>query len=298
MIAAAFLLTTIFACKKMETSETGYSADLAETVDSSMVSDSISSAATMQMKDKQFIKTAAVNMEVKDVYEATIALEKKTTELGGFVTSSNLKSNVIEQDTYTTSDSEAMLIKKYQTENTIQVRIPTEHLGLFLQNINDQKLFLNSRTIDATDVTASMKYAELESKRNANTEKNISDLKAGKDKVTLSDYNKSEGNLQQYSNLTMADQLKYSTVDVYLKEPQLRIAEIPVINSKNIDNQYKYNFFYDAKNAVVEGFYLIQKIVIGLIRIWPILLIAGLIFYFVRKRKPIVTTSSNTPSET
>jgi hypothetical protein len=48
----------------------------------------------MKVKDKQFIKTADVNMEVKDVYNATISIEKSVQELGGFVTNSNLQSNV------------------------------------------------------------------------------------------------------------------------------------------------------------------------------------------------------------
>jgi hypothetical protein len=30
---------------------------------------------------------------------------------------------------------------------------------------------------------------------------------------------------------------------------------------------------------------MIQKIIIGLVTIWPIVLIGGLIFYFLRKRK-------------
>jgi hypothetical protein len=54
----------------------------------------------MKVQDKQFIKTADVNMEVKDVYDATISIEKSVQELGGFVTHSNLKSNVISENTY------------------------------------------------------------------------------------------------------------------------------------------------------------------------------------------------------
>jgi len=95
----------------------------------------------------------------------------------------------------------------------------------------------------------------------------------------------SENNSQQLANLNVTDNLKYSTVDIYIKEPKLRIAEIAVTNSKNIDNKYKFNFFYSAKNAFVEGYYLIQKLIVGLIMIWPILLICGLIFYFYRKNQ-------------
>ncbi|MET3537812.1 DUF4349 domain-containing protein [Chryseobacterium limigenitum] len=282
---ATVLLLGIHSCKKGEATANKY--ELEATADSAaaVVSDSVSSAATMKVKDKQFIKTAEVNMEVKDVYEATISIEKSIQELGGFVTKSNLQSNVVSEDTYNTSSNDAMLVKKFQTENTMQVRVPTDKLGELLTLINDKKLFLNSRIINAEDVTAGIKYAELEGKRIKKSSENISQLKANKDKVKLDDDNMSENNQQQLANMNVADNLKYSTVDIYIKEPKLRIAEIAVTNTKNIDNKYKFNFIYDAKNAFVEGFYLIQRIVVGLITIWPILLITTAIIYLLRKRK-------------
>ncbi|WP_027372996.1 MULTISPECIES: DUF4349 domain-containing protein [Chryseobacterium] len=290
---SAMILLGIYSCKKGEASingpETYTSADSA----SAMASDSVSSAASMKVENKQFIKTADVNMEVNDVYNATISIEKSVQELGGFVINSNLQSNVISQDTYNTSDEEAMLIKKYQTENKMQVRVPTEKLGEFLTFINTNKLFLNSRTINAEDVTSNIKYSEWESKRNQKTSENIDQLKANKDKVNLDDENMSEGNLQKLANINMTDNLKYSTVDIYIKEPKVRIAEIAVTNTNSIDNKYRYNFLYDAKDGFVYGFYLIQKIIVAMINIWPLLLIAGGIIYFLRKRKVTKSEPSN-----
>lgn len=279
---SAILLSGIYSCKKGEAVSTeSYATDSAVAI----VTDSVSSVSTMTVKDKQFIKTADVNMEVKDVYEATVSIEKTVQDLGGFVTHSNLQSNVISQETYNTSDNDAMLIKKYQTENTMQVRVPTEKLGELLVKINDKKLFLNSRTINAEDVTSNIKYAEMEGKRNKKTGENIDQLKTNKDKVKLDNDNMAEGNLQQLANMDTTDNIKYSTIDIYIKEPKLRIAEIAVTNTRNIDNKYKFNFIYDAKNAFVEGFYLIQKIAVGLITIWPLLLILVTVVYFLRKRK-------------
>ncbi len=285
LIAGGIILTTIFACKKTETVENGYSSESFSADSTAIVSDSISSAATMIVKDKQFIKTAGVNVEVKDVYDTTISLEKSLKELGGFVIKSNLQSNVVSQETFNTSDKDGMMLKKFQTENTMDVRIPTEKLGEFLQIINDKKLFLNSRTITAEDVTANIKYAELESKRIEKTSQNISTLKNDEKKVDRADGNMSENNFQKLQDMTMTDNLKYSTIHIYMKEPQIRIAEIAVTNSKNIDNKYKFNFFYDVKNAFVEGFYLIQTIVVGLIRIWPLIVIGFGIFFLIRKKK-------------
>lgn len=285
LVIATAILSGIYSCKKGETTASDY--EMSTSADSALVnvSDSISSVASMSVKDKQFIKTADVNMEVKDVYDATVSIEKSIQELGGFVTSSKLQSRVISEDTYNISDENAMLVKKYQTENTMQVRVPTSRLGELLTLINDKKLFLNSRIINAEDVTLSIKYAELEGKRIKKTGENISELTTAKNKVKMNDENMSESNSQQLANLNVTDNLKYSTVNIYIKEPKLRIAEIPVTNSTNIDNKYKFNFLYSAKNAFVEGYYLIQRLVIGLIVIWPILIIGGLIFYFYRKNQ-------------
>lgn len=291
---SAVLLLGIYSCKKGEASSKDLEAYATTDSAAAMVSDSISSVADMKVKDKQFIKTADIDMEVKDVYNATIAIEKSVQELGGFVTNSNLRSNVVSEDTYNTSNEEAMLVKKYQTENTMQVRVPTEKLGELLTFINTNKLFLNSRSINAEDVTANIKYSELEGKRNQKTAENIEKIKANKDKVTLDDGNMSEGNLQKLANMNMTDHLKYSTVDIYIKEPKLRIAEIAVTNTTSIDNKYRYNFIYDAKDGFVYGFYLIQRIIVALINIWPLLLIAVALIYFLRKRKVLKAGQSVT----
>lgn len=294
--AAVVLLVGIYSCKKGE-AVNSESEIYAEADSAYVTSDSISSVATMNVKDKQFIKTADVNMEVKDVYEATIAIEKSVQELGGFVTRSNMQSNVLSEETYNTSNEDAVLVKKYQTENTMQLRVPTEKLGALLTFINDKKLFLNSRLINAEDVTANIQYAKLEGERIKKNEQNISQLKANKDKVTLDNDNMQDGNLQQLANMNVTDNLKYSTVDVYLKEPKLRVAEIAVTNSTNVDNKYKFNFLYTAKNAFVEGYYLIQRILVLVISVWPLLIIAAAGLYFFRKRKLIKTREISTEEQ-
>lgn len=286
IVLGSFLLLTFAGCSKTESGgSTGQMSTADQTVAMTEVSDSISSVASAQVKDKQFIKSADVNMEVKDVYDATIFIENSLKNLGGFVTSSQLNSQTLSENTYTISDEKSMLVRKFQTENRMEVRVPTEKLGELLQFINDKKVFLNSRIILAEDVTSNIKLAELEAKRNTKTGTNIEKLKQDKGKVNMGNANDQEGNYQEISSFDMKDQLKYSNVKIYVKEPQVRIAQIPVVNIQNIDDQYKYNFLYDAKNALVEGFYLIQKIILGLLKIWPLVLIGLVITFFYRRKK-------------
>jgi hypothetical protein len=192
---------------------------------------------------------------------------------------------MISENTYAKDDDSAVLVKQFKTQNTMNFRVPTDQLGTFLTEINRQKIFLNTRTISAEDVTANIKYSELERKRAEKNSKNIEVLKATKDKVQLDNDNMSDSNLQQLNSMNMTDQLKYSTVDVFIAEPNLSVAEIPVTNTLDLNDKYRMSFFYSLKNALHSGYFLIQKIVIALFSIWPLIIIFGFAFYFYRKNK-------------
>lgn len=281
------LLSLMFiahSCNKQENSEASRDyANSKEQISEESVSDSISYAANQTIDGKKFIKTADLNMEVQDVYKSTIEIEKYLKNNGGFVTLSSLNSEIISDEIFNIDDAHAMLVRKYQTENSMEVRVPTEKLGDFLQYINDQKLFLRVRGIRAEDITANIQLAKLEENRTEKVGKEVENIKSGKEKVELTNGNEQEKNYRQINNLKMQDDLKYSSVHIYLKEPKVRVAEIAVTNTKNIDNKYKYNFLYDLKNALVEGFYLIQQIIIGLFTIWPLILIGILGTFLFRK---------------
>ena len=285
LVFATFILAGLFSsCKKYETVG---SADEAEmTVDSAaVVSDSISMAATQEVEGKRFIKNADVEMEVKDVYDATIVIEKNLKEIGGFVTNSKMNALISSEETFPISDNEAKLVKKFRQVNTMEVRVPTVKLGEFLDFVNKSNLFLHTRNISAEDVSSNIMMAKLEEKRMQKTEKNIEKIKNNSEKVSLADGNLQEQNIQKLETFNLNDNLKYSTVTLNLSEPSDRISTIAIANTKNIDNQYRYNFFYDIKNAIVQGFYLIQQLIVALFTIWPFILIAGLVFLLLEKKK-------------
>ena len=285
LVFATFILAGLLSsCKKYETVG---SADEAEmTVDSAaVVSDSISMAATQEVEGKRFIKNADVEMEVKDVYDATIAIEKNLKEIGGFVTNSKMNALISSEETFPISDNEAKLVKKFRQVNTMEVRVPTVKLGEFLDFVNKSNLFLHTRNISAEDVSSNIMMAKLEEKRMQKTEKNIEKIKNNSEKVSLTDGNLQEQNIQKLETFNLNDNLKYSTVTLNLSEPSDRISTIAIANSKNYDNQYRYNFIYDVKNAIVEGFYLIQQLIVALFTIWPFILIAGLVFLLLEKKK-------------
>ena len=151
--AAVFFAVTIsvIACKKSEISEYG-SPEIADSAAVAVTSDSISMAATQEVEGKKFIKTADVNMEVKNVYESTISIEKYLKGNGGFVTKSEMNSSVLSEENFPINDAEAKLVREFRQINDMEVRVPTVKLGEFLEFVNQSNLFLHTRNISAEDV--------------------------------------------------------------------------------------------------------------------------------------------------
>ena len=293
--AAVFFAVTISVIKKKKSETSAYgSPEIADSAAVAVTSDSISMAATQEVEGKKFIKTADVNMEVKNVYESTISIEKYLKGNGGFVTKSEMNSSVLSEENFPINDAEAKLVREFRQINDMEVRVPTVKLGEFLEFVNQSNLFLHTRNISAEDISANIMMSDLEEKRMKKTENNIQTIKNNAEKVNLADNNLSEQNNQKLATYNLSDNLKYSTVNLHLKEPSSRISSIAITNTKNFDNQYRYNFFYDVKNAIIKGFYLTQEIIVGLFTIWPILLFSGIGFYFWKKRK---TVSKNFNSE-
>ena len=282
MVFATFILAGLFSCQKSESVDSQYESAVATADSTSVQKDEVSYAASQQIPDKKFVKTAEVSMEVKDVYEATVHIENALKNLGGFVTKSELQSQVIEEETYNTSDQNAVLLRKFNSYNKMQVRVPSEKLGAFLTSVNDRKLFLNTRIISAEDVTNNAKIAELELKKINKTGEVISQMKNNEKKANLTEENEEKNNTQQIENLNLADNIKYITVDIYIKEPKVRITEIAITNTQFYDNKYQVNFFYEAKSSLLNGFYFVQKFFVFLLNFWPLFLGILIVIYFVK----------------
>lgn len=90
-------------------------------------------------------------------------------------------------------------------------------------------------------------------------EGNINKLKPTSTTVEQGDDNERDHNQNIIDAYNLKDNIAYSTVNLSIKEPNVRVAEIAVTNTKSIDAKYKTNFFYEAKLSIINGFYLIQQ---------------------------------------
>ena len=269
----------IVSCAKKNESEDAYiDLDLngSEAVADSAAT-SISMAATQEVEGKKFVRKADVDMDVSDVYQATIYIENTLKEMGGFVTSSNYRSDVLEENVFPQSEEKSLYVRKYTTKNQMQVRVPTEKLSDFLKLLNDKSIFLRERTITAEDVSANVKMAELEKQRMEKHKAQLSQQTNTTKNAEATNDNERELNYQKINDFNLADELKYSTVSIYLSEPKFKISQEEMPNIRS--------FWYDFKEAFVDGFYGFQKFLILAANAWMFIL-AGILGIFAwRNRK-------------
>lgn len=245
----------------------------------------VSMAASQTIEGKEFLKSASVDMEVKKAYEATVYIENQLKALGGYVTFSHLEAVVLSEKVYETSEKEAVLVKKFRTENRMQVRVPSLALGQFLESVHNKSVFLNTRLIDAEDISIQKKNLALKQTDAQTTQKVINAMKPDEKKVEETKDNLTSAREQKIVQMTMQDLVDYSVVDIYIKEPQTRVASIKIENTNTIENQYGSSFWLEAKHALANGLYMIKMTFVMLLNIWPFIVIAILVGIVYRKRK-------------
>ena len=288
VFSLVFLVIIASCAKKIEAEGTYEDLDL-KSLESEAVADSttapISMAASQEVEGKKFVRKADVNMEVSDVYQATIYIENALKEMGGFVTLSNYRSEVLEEKVFPQSDEKSMLVREYITKNQMQVRVPTEKLSDFLKQLNDKNIFLRERIITAEDVSTNIKMAELEKQRMAKHKAQLSQQTNTIKNAEAVNENERELIYQKINDLNLADELKYSTVEIYLSEPKSKISQVEIPNTKSLKNKYQGGFGYSIKEAFADGFYGFQQFLILVAHAWMFIL-AGILGIFVwRNRK-------------
>lgn len=280
------LITVLFSCKKADHSTAEATADYA-TTDSTAVS---SSAAVERKDSKQkFIRTADIKFKVKNVVKSTYAIENAVQKFGGFVTYTNLQSNIHDQLKTKISQDSTLETTKYSVVNEITIRVPNTQLDTVIKTIAKQIDFLDFRVIKADDVSLKLLANQLSQKRNAVTEKRVEQAIDSKGKKindiveaenTLAN-KKEEKDNRTLENLSLQDQINFSTVTLQLYQNETIKQEITA--SEKDSAYYKPNLGIQIIDSLKSGWYILQAILVFFVNLWPFILI-GLGGFFLYKK--------------
>jgi hypothetical protein len=282
IVLTLLALGLVFACKESAASEEANYAEEAATDSTSVVSSS--AAVENKNSNRKFVRTADVKFKVKNVAKSTYAIEDATTKFGGFVTYTNLQSNIHNEDRTKVSQDSTLVTTKYKVDNNITIRVPNTKMDTVIKTIAKQIHFLDYRIIKADDVSLQMLSNELAQKRSNSSEKRLANAIDSKGKKlnqivkaeeTL-DAKKEQNDASKLQNLSLQDQVNFSTLTLNIYQDE-SIKQEMVANEKSI-NAYRPNIGLQIWDSVKTGWFMLEHIISFVVVLWPFALIGFLGF--------------------
>jgi len=282
------IIVLIISCKKAEAPEENAAEEAA------VAADTISSSAAIQKEGdtRKFVRTADLKFKVKNVTQSTYAIENITNKFDGYVTYTNLQTNISDKFETKISQDSTLETTRYNVENNITIRVPNKRLDTVIKCIAKQIDFLDFRVIKADDVSLKMLANQLSQKRSATNEKRVEKAIDTKGKK-INDIMEAENNLasqkeqndnSKLENLSLQDQVNFSTLTIEIYQHE-SVKQEMVANTKDYQH-YKPNIGIRIVDSLKTGWYVLVDIIVFIIEIWWLLLIViGGIFLYKRYSK-------------
>jgi hypothetical protein len=277
------LITILISCKKSEASEEVSTDAIATSPDS------ISSSAAVEKEgnSRKFIRTADLKFKVKNVTQSTYAIENITNKFDGFVTYTNLQSNIIDKFETKVSQDSTLETTRYNVENNITIRVPNKRLDTVIKSIAKQIYFLDYRIIKADDVSLKILSNQLSQKRSTTNEKRVEkaiDTKGKKindimDAETNLANQKEQKDTAKLENLSIQDQVNFSTLTIQIYQHESVKQEMNAITKDY--NYYKPTIGIRILDSLKTGWYVLQDVIVFLFQIWWLLFVSigGFLLY-------------------
>ena len=282
---ALLLLGFACACKQADYATDEANANM-KTADSTSV---FSSNAAVEPKNsnRKFVRTAPIKFKVKDVAKSTYAIENSIAKHGGFVTFTDLKSNINQKSETKISQDSILETIQYTVDNTITFRVPNTQLDTVLKSMDKEINFLDSRLIKTDDISLQLLSNKLAQKRIKNSQerlekgiddkgKKLNDITTAEDKA-LDKATESDATI--LNNLSLEDQVNFSTVTIYLYQRETTKQEVIAIE-KSV-NEYRPNIGLQIWDSLKTGWFILEGIIAFVMQLWSVILIGfiGLLVY-------------------
>lgn len=276
---ALLLFGLAFACKQadsLENSTTSADSTAFKTTRT------ISSNAAVEQKEsnRKFIRTADLKFKVRNVAKSTSEIENIVVKNGGFVTLTDLKSTINEKSETKISQDSTLETTRYTVDNTITIRVPNTQLDTVLKSMSKEVAFLDSRLIKADDVALQLLSNKMAQKRLTSHQKRLekgidakgkklNEISNAEDKVLTRE---SENDETVLKNISIEDQINFSTVTIYLYQRESVLQEI-IANEKSI-NAYRPHIGLQIWDSLKTGWFMFETILALVVQFWALIPIA------------------------
>lgn len=279
MLVAVALLA---ACKN-KTSKDFEVVNTSSLADSVRMADRLSGSAadTTGLLSEKLIKTAEINIKVKDVRQTGEGIATLTKEFGGIVTHHQIQSSAgSSRDVHISNDS-IMRIATFSTTGGMTVRVPSDKLVDYMTRVSYMGLFVNVLRMDIEDKSLDYLSAQLKLKERQEL---VSQQKAGKIRIkNPTDVLLLKDDMvdKKIENMRTDAAVKFSVVNLNFYQSDTILKEI-IAN----DNPSAYNipFLQRLGLALADGWSIFVDIVVGLANLWMFILLSlgvwlGVVYY-------------------
>jgi len=211
--------------------------------------------------ERKILRSVETRFQTENLNATTAYLDQLTKQHKGFVISMN----------HTNS--------RYELNNRMHVSIPAENLDAFLDGLKSQSIYTDYTRINAQDVTEEFFDISTRLKTKKEVRDRYVDILRNRAQ-TVEDILNAEEKIRSIQEEIESIEGRIKFLNTRAAMSQVRLDLYEKIPYKEQPDRYSTTFFSKIKSSFVNGWELIQELVIGLIAIWPLLIIFGLIIYF------------------
>jgi hypothetical protein len=236
---------------------------------------------------KKFIKTADLRFKVKNVEQTTHKIETLAEKLNGYVYQSDIKSNRMSEQTIELSPDTMKLVFEYYIDNSLIIKVPHIYFDSVMNEIAKMHIYLDYRNIKTKDISTIFLRNKLKAEKNSEYEKRIQKA-SDQGNRRLDDIVEAERQASEMAdkaidkkidNYQLQDSIDFSTITMNIYQSN-SVHEEMVKNTRL--KEYQPNFWQRAWAGFKTGWGVILDIIVALVYLWPLYLLAILVFFMIK----------------
>lgn len=242
------------------------------------------------LKNKKFIRTAESKFRVKDVKQTTQRIHDLTNKYGGYVSNMSLKSEPSESKKIQISADSLVEVEEFIVRNELTIRVPNQQLDSLLRDVFKMVDYWDNCELKTDDASLlvlvnSLKIKRLESfsgrnKTNIDKKKGNITIASDAEKDVLAYENQADD--YKIDQQSIEDRVNFSVVNLYIYQAE-SIQKTVIPDIKSIE-PYRPNIFLQVGNSLKDGWLVFEKLLVFLVKFWPLWAVGGVVYYFVRRK--------------
>lgn len=236
----------------------------------------VSNQANPVEQNRQLVKTATIEFEVKDVYQTALQLEQLSSEFSGFVEQKEIQKQVEDQFNRSNTDGSQSVFYKIRPQAHMVVRIPSEQTVRFINTLSKFMLFLNTQRYEAKRLQLKLLEEKLAQQANAGAS------------VNAKGTSQLAADIAALTQQEVQDRLSYSTI-------QLDFSQVATVHQTQdiqleVVAKQQEPFLSRIGHSIYLGGVGFLDFIVQAMLLWPLwlMIIIGVLVWKYKKRQQVL----------